>query len=80
MLSQGEVSLRVRFKDYGFFLPVDSSGKQACVEGVVKWQTLSEEKARHYAEESKSESVAAIHGLQREVGLTASGVRLVSDR
>ena len=79
VLSQGKANVRVRFKDYGFFLPTDSSGKQAYVEGVVKLETLSEKRARHYASESQSGSAEAIHGPQREVGFTASGVRLVSD-
>ncbi len=79
VLSQGEANVRVRFKDYGFFLPSDSSGKQAYVEGVVKLETLSEKSARHYARESQSGNAAAIHGPQREVGFTASGVRLLND-
>lgn len=79
VLSQGQANLRVRFKDYGFFLPSDSSGKQAYVEGVVKVETLSEKTARHYAKESQGGNADAIHGPQREVGFTASGVRLVGD-
>ena len=79
VLSQGDASVRVRFKDYGFFLPVDSSGKQAYVEGVVKVATLSEKQAQHYAEESQNKTGDAIRGPQREVAFTASGVRLVTD-
>jgi hypothetical protein len=82
VLRQGEATVRVRFKDYGFFLPADSSGKLAYVEGVVKVETLSEKTARHYAEESgngKSDSVEAIRGPQREIGFTASGVRLIAN-
>ena len=59
--------------------PIESSGKQAYVEGVVKLATLSEKEARHYAEESKSGNANAIRGPQRELGFTASGVRLVRD-
>ena len=47
VLRQGDASVRVRFKDYGFFLPKDSSGKQPYVEGVVNVETLSEKTARH---------------------------------
>jgi hypothetical protein len=81
ILRQGDASVRVRFKDYGFFLPKDSSGKQAYVEGVVKVETLSEKTARHYAEESGREnsgSADSIQGPQREIGFTASGVRLIA--
>jgi len=77
ILSRGDRSIRVRFKDYGFFLPTDCSGKQAYVEGVVKVETLSEKHARHYAGESRDGDPAAIHGPQREVGFVATGVRLI---
>ena len=79
VLRQGEATVRVRFKDYGFFLPKDSSGKQAYVEGVVKVETLSEKTARHYADESRDGNADSIRGPQREVGFTASGVRLVAN-
>src|SRR5215216_2672944 len=34
--SETGAGLRVTFKDYGFFVPVDSAGSTARVEGVVK--------------------------------------------
>jgi hypothetical protein len=77
VLSQGEDNVRVRFKDYGFFLPTDCSGKQAYVEGVVAIETLSEKTAQHYAAESRSEDPSKISGPQQVVGFTASGVRIV---
>jgi hypothetical protein len=78
VLSQGDEQVRVRFKDYGFFLPRDCSGKQAYVEGLVAVETLSEKMARHYAAESRKEDPSAITGPQRVVGFTASGVRIVA--
>jgi hypothetical protein len=87
ILVDGDAAVRVRFKDYGFFLPTDSSGRNAYVEGVVTIEMLSEKQARHYASESSaSESNASeleagdaesIRGPQREVGFVASGVRIV---
>ena len=60
ILVDGDASIRVRFKNYGFFLPTDSSGRTAYVEGVVKIEMLSEKQARHYASESEaSESEAS---------------------
>ena len=67
--------VRVTFKDYGFFVPIDSAGRTARVEGVVSVKTLTDEMAKHY------ESEGAIvprgkDGKPREVQLVASGVEL----
>jgi hypothetical protein len=76
VLTDGKNTVRVRFKDYGFFLPKDALGATALVQGVVVVRTLSEKEARHYAAESRDGDPGAIHGEQREVGFVASGVRL----
>lgn len=44
-------TVRVRFKDYGFFVPKDISGKEVIVEGVANKELLDEETAKHYAED-----------------------------
>ena len=77
VLKDGPASVRVRFLDYAFFLPKDATGRVAFVEGVATVQTLSEREARHYAAESRDGDPDAIEGPQREVGLLASGVRLL---
>jgi len=77
ILRDGEAHVRVRFHDYGFFLPKDCSGEEALVEGLVKLELLSEAKARHYAEESRNGDPDAVRGPQREIGFVATGVRLV---
>jgi uncharacterized protein DUF4920 len=66
---------RVTFKDYGFFVPVDSAGKTARVEGVVNVTELDEDTAKHY--EGEGATVArGKDGKAREVQLVASGVEL----
>jgi hypothetical protein len=77
ILQDGKASVRVRFRDYGFFLPADSIGSEAWIQGTVKVQTLSEGQARHYESETRGGDPARIQGPQREVGFVASGVRLV---
>ena len=73
--SEKGAGLRVTFKDYGFFVPVDSAGSTARVEGVVKVAELSEERARHY--ESEGATVPrGKDGKPREVQLVATGVEL----
>ena len=67
--------VRVTFKDYGFFVPLDSAGSQARVEGVVKVAELSEGAARHYSSEGAIVP-RGTDGKPREVQLIASGVEL----
>lgn len=67
--------VRVTFKDYGFFVPLDSAGSMARVEGVVKVAELSEERAKHYESEGATVPRGA-DGKAREVQLVATGVEL----
>ena len=77
VLQDGDAQIRVRFENYAFFLPRDAVGAEAFVQGRIDVQTLSEAEARHYASESLREDPDAVSGPQREVGLIASGVRLL---
>jgi len=77
ILRDGEAQVRVRFLDYGFFLPTDATGSEAFVEGVVKVEVLSEKVVRHYETESRDGDPSTVTGPRREVGFVASGVRLV---
>jgi hypothetical protein len=79
VLTDGEHFVRVRFQDYGFFLPQDALGSAALVEGRAELRTLSEREARHYAEESTDGDPDAIRGPQRELGFVATGVRLLPE-
>jgi hypothetical protein len=67
--------VRVTFKDYGFFVPLDSAGKKAKVEGLVKVAQLDDDTVKHY--EGEGGKVArGKDGKAREVQLVASGVEL----
>ena len=54
--------IKVTFKDYAFFVPLDSEGKTATVEGFAKRELIPVDILQHYAEdEGKSqEEIAAI--------------------
>ena len=78
VLREGSTSVRVRFEDYGFFVPKDCSGKTAYVQGHVKREVLSEKVAQHYAEESSSGNPTKVRGPREAVSFIASGVRLIS--
>jgi hypothetical protein len=67
--------VRVKFKDYGFFVPLDSAGSSAKVEGFVKVAELSDSAAKHYESEGASVPRGA-DGKAREVQFMASGVEL----
>jgi hypothetical protein len=67
--------IRVTFKDYGFFVPLDSAGSTAKVEGIVKVTELAEARAKHYEAEGATVPKGK-DGKYREIQLVASGVEL----
>ncbi len=50
-LNNGE-TVRVSFKDYGFFVPKDASGKRAILHGIARMETTSLEDLKHYAKDA----------------------------
>lgn len=45
-------TMRVRFKDYGFFVPKDISGKTVVLDGYARNSTTSVAQLRHYAQDA----------------------------
>ncbi len=80
VITDDTVAVRIRFHDYGFFLPKDSVGREAIAEGLVKAETLDEKTARHYESESKDGDPNSIEGPQQVVGFTATGMRLLASQ
>lgn len=72
----GQPEMFVKFKDYGFFVPKDISGKQVVMQGYAFREVTSVDELRHYAEdEGKSkEEIAAITEPVEELKFMASGV------
>jgi Domain of unknown function (DUF4920) len=73
--AEGGQGVRVTFKDYGFFVPLDSAGSMARVEGLVQVAELSDERAKHYESEGAIIPRGA-DGKPREVQMVATGVEL----
>lgn len=71
----GKSGVRVTFKDYGFFVPLDSKGMAARAEGVTTVKTLSRKEADHLSEEG-AKLTRNEDGTAREVSFVASGVEL----
>jgi len=71
-------SMFVKFKDYGFFMPLDASGSTAIMEGKAYKEETTVDELRHYAEdEGKSaEEIAAITEPITELKFMAKGVIL----
>lgn len=73
--ASGKNAIRVTFKDYGFFVPLDSKGMKARAEGVTKIKTLSKKEADHLIGEG-AKLERAEDGSAREVSFVANGVEL----
>ena len=71
----GQKAMRVTFKDYGFFIPLDAKGMRARALGVTKTRTLSKREADHLEGEGAKLTRNA-DGTVREVSFVASGVEL----
>ena len=72
----GKPGVRVTFKDYGFFIPLDSKGLKARAEGVAAVKTLSKERADHLESEGAAKFKRNADGSVDEVSFVASGVEL----
>ncbi len=72
-LPNGE-SMRVTFKDYGFFLPTNSQGYPIIIKGVANMVETDVETLRHFAEDQgkSEEEIAKITEPKREITFEAS--------
>lgn len=73
-----EADLRVRFKDYAFFVPLNCEEKTAFVQGVAKKNIISVDELKHYAEDNgqPKEEIDAITQPEVEYSFLANGVVL----
>ena len=65
------VSVRITFKDYGFFVPKDISGREVILEGVAFKEVLEEDVAKHYAEDG---GVEYDESMKNQISFVATGV------
>ena len=71
-------TIMVRFKDYGFFMPLDAAGKDVIVAGKAFVNDVSVADLKHYAEDAgkSSEEIANITEPAMEFAFEANGVLL----
>jgi hypothetical protein len=69
-------SMRVTFKDYGFFVPKDITGKKVVFEGVPSVKTTSVDELKHYAEDAgkSKQEIDKINEPKVELTFVANGV------
>lgn len=69
-------TMRVSFKDYGFFVPKDIAGKTVVIEGEAKMKTTPVSELKHYAEDAgkSKDEIAKITEPKRELTFVADGV------
>ena len=75
---EGE-EIKVTFKDYGFFVPKDISGREVLMHGLAYVQETPVAELRHFAEDAgaSEQEIAAIEQPRREVRFLAEGVQLL---
>ncbi len=76
-LDGGEEAM-VRFKDYGFFMPKDISGKEVIINGFAFVEEMSVKDQKHYAEDGgkPEDEIAKITEPKKTFGFEADGVLL----
>lgn len=70
------LSLTVRFKNYGFFVPLNSRGARVRMEGIVKVTEMTAEEVLHMEEEGATVTGKKADGSAEVVEFTAAGVEM----
>ncbi len=65
--TEGDLALRVSFKDYGFFVPTDTSGKTVILAGRLVQQERSAKQAAHFNRDLKDGTEALAPGVVYEI-------------
>lgn len=71
-------TMRIRFKDYAFFMPKDCNGQTFYAQGKASWDTTSVAQLRHYAEDAgkSQQEIEKITEPVVEIVFLAEGVIL----
>lgn len=71
-----EQSMRVKFKDYAFFMPKDAAGKTVYIDGWAYNDTIPVAQLQHYAEDAgkSKEEIAKITEPEVSISFEANGV------
>jgi hypothetical protein len=75
-IGTGDESCRVTFKDYGFFVPTDSAGAEARIQGRITTQRIEPARVAHLEQEGAKFKHREADGSATEVQFVASAVQL----
>ena len=78
---EGKPEMFVKFKDYGFFMPLDLAGSEVVMAGKAFREETSVDELRHYAEDEgqSAEEIAKITEPVEELKFLAYGVVVVEN-
>jgi hypothetical protein len=70
--------MKVRFRNYGFFVPKDIAGKTVIVQGTAYQETVSVADQQHYLQDAgkSAPEINAIIQPKKEITFIADGVRV----
>ncbi|GAB4135254.1 MAG: hypothetical protein OHK0045_01630 [Raineya sp.] len=68
--------MRVKFKDYAFFVPKNAGGKTVVMEGIATKEVIDVATLRHYAEDAgkSKKEIEKITQAKEEISFEAKGV------
>lgn len=72
--------MRVRFRDYAFFVPKDLSGHEVVLSGWAHRSTVPKSELQHYAKDAgkTDQEIAAITQDEQQLTFLADGVRVIN--
>lgn len=77
VLADGPTKIRIRFRDYGFFMPLDCEGREAILDGNFEVKEVSVAEIKHLLEdEGKHEEAKKVEKPRHELTVIAGGVAL----
>ena len=82
VVSDDGESMFVKFKDYGFFMPLDLAGQEVVMNGVAFKEVTSVEELQHYAEDEglSQVEIAKITEPKEEFKFMATGVYVATTK
>lgn len=76
-LGDPERNVRITFKDYGFFVPLDCEGREVIAEGRLEERERSVDEIKHYLEDAnRHEEAARVTEPRKTFSFVADGVAL----